>query len=113
MSVWDANDYQTLGKGGWLAKWEKDNPNATEQEKDQAKRGYMQAQLLSRASRDQGAAGGFKTYDQFFFTPDKYQDYISDEDKEFMQEFYGIHDAGGGMGSGSEPIVINATKKKK
>ena len=48
-----------------------------------------------------------------FFTPDKYQDYISDEDKEFMQEFYGIHDAGGGMGSGSEPIVINATKKKK
>ena len=74
MSVWDANDYQTLGKGGWLAKWEKNNPNATAQEKDQAKRGYMQAQLLSRASRDQGAAGGFKTYDQFFFTPDKYQD---------------------------------------
>ena len=73
----------------------------------------MQAQLLSRASRDQGAAGGFKTYDQFFFTPDKYKDYISDEDKEFMQEFYGIHDAGGGMGSGSEPIVINATRKKK
>lgn len=113
MSVWDANDYQTLGKGGWLAKWEQNNPNATEQEKDQAKRGYMQAQLLSRASRDQGAAGGFKTYDQFFFTPDKYKDYISDEDKEFMQEFYGIHDAGGGMGSGSEPIVINATRKKK
>ena len=113
MSVWDANDYQTLGSGGWLAKWEEDNPNATEQEKDQAKRGYMQAQLLSRASRDQGADGGFKTYDQFFFTPDKYQDYIPEEDIEFMQEFYGIHDAGGGMGSGPEPLVINATKKKK
>ena len=35
-----------------------------------------------------------------------------EEDIEFMQEFYNIHDAGGGIGSGTKPMVINASKKK-
>ena len=68
--------------------------------------------MLNRGARALGG-GSVKFDDTFYFTPDKYRDYIPEEDIEFMQEFYGIHDAGGGIGSGPEPIVINATKKKK
>ena len=116
-SVWDPWDFQAHGKGGWSKKWADEigqnlSNEYHSEEMDAAKRDYMQAQLLNRASSDLGGKGGFKVYDRFYFTPDKYKDYIPDEDVDFMKEFYGIHHAGD-ESTWQEPVVINATKKKK
>ena len=116
-SVWDPWDFQAHGEGGWTKKCADEigqnlSNEYHSEEMDAAKRDYMQAQLLNRASRDLGGKGGFKVYDRFYFTPDKYQDYIEDKDVDFMKEFYGIHHAGD-ESTWQEPLVINATKKKK
>jgi len=116
-SVWDPWDFQAHGKGGWSRKWADEIGQSLSNEyysknMDSAKRDYMQAQLLNRASRDLGGKGGFKVYDRFYFTPDKYRDYIKDKDVDFMKEFYDIHHAGD-ESTWQEPVVINARKKKK
>jgi len=107
-SIQDVFDFNVHGEGGYDQKW---GPGF-DYEEDYDPRSYQRAQLLNRGARALGG-GSVKFDDTFYFTPDKYRDYIPEEDIEFMQEFYGIHDAGGGIGSGPEPIVINATKKKK
>ena len=107
-SVQDVFDFNVHGEGGYDQKW---GPGFDYAE-DYDPRSYQRAQVLNRGARALGG-GNVKFDDTFYFTPDKYRDYIPEEDIEFMQEFYGIHDAGGGIGSGPEPIVINATKKKK
>ncbi len=116
-SVWDPWDFQAHGKGGWSRKWADElGQNLSNEyyskEMDAAKRDYMQAQLLNRASRDLRGKGGFIVYDSFYFTPDKYRDYIKDKDVDFMKEFYDIHHAGD-ESTWQEPVVISASKKKK
>ena len=116
--MWDPWDFQAHGEGGWSKKWAGDeigqdlSSKYYSEDMDAAKRDYMQAQLLNRASRDLGGKGGFKVYDRFYFTPDKYRDYIKDKDVDFMKEFYDIHHAGD-ESTWQEPVVINARKKKK
>ena len=118
MSAWDAWDFQSHGEGGWSKKWAEGELGQNlsskfySKEMDEAKRDYMQSQLLNRASRDLGGKGGFKVYDRFYFTPDKYKDYIKDKDVDFMKEFYDVHHAGD-ESTWQEPVVINASKKKK
>jgi hypothetical protein len=116
-SVQDVWDFNVHGRGGYNNKWagyteEVTDPITGEKSTITDPRIYQRAQLLNRGARALGG-GGLKLSDRFYFTPDEYRDYIPDKDIEFMQEFYDIHDAGGGMGSGSKPIVINAGKKKK
>ena len=104
--IQDVWDFQVHGRGGYKDKWG-ENPDDNIDP-----RAYQRAQLLNRCAKALGG-GGLKLYDRFYFTPDEYRDYIPEEDIEFMQEFYNIHDAGGGIGSGTKPMVINASKKKK
>ena len=109
-SVQDVFDFNVHGKGGYDQKWGGGFDDSENVEYDP--RSYQRAQLLNRGARALGGCN-IKLSDRFYFTPDEYRDYIPEEDIEFMQEFYNIHDAGGGIGSGTKPMVINASKKKK
>jgi|10_taG_2_1085330.scaffolds.fasta_scaffold19105_2 hypothetical protein len=116
MSVWDSYDFQAHGDAGWNKKWAHtslDETNLHPSDADSGKRDYMQAQLLNRASRDLGGKGGFKIYDRFYFHPDKYKDYIKDDDVEFMKEFYNIAHAGDEQSQWTQPVEINVSKKEE
>jgi|TARA_R110001606_G_scaffold396040_1_gene569418 hypothetical protein len=79
MSISDSWDFQTTGKGGYN-NWSSSERDVSDE--------YKQAQLVNQVSQNLGV-GGFKQYDRFNFTPDKYRDYIPDNDVNFMQQFYG------------------------
>lgn len=113
MSIWDSYDFQAHGEGGWNKKWAHSSLDEDVYgDSDSGKRDYMQAQLLNRASRDLGGKGGFKVYDRFYFTPDKYRDYIKDDDVDFMKEFYNIAHAGDDQSQWTQPVEINVSKKE-
>ena len=80
MSTSDSWDFQATGKGGYDDNWSEGGGEPTSE--------FKQSQLVNQVAQEAGA-GGFKLYDRFYFTPDKYKDYIKDEDVDFMQEFYG------------------------
>jgi len=114
MSVWDSYDFQAHGDAGWNKKWAHSSLDEDVYgDPDSGKRDYMQAQLLNRASRDLGGKGGFKIYDRFYFTPDKYKDYIKDNDVEFMKEFYNIAHAGDDQSQWTQPVEINVSKEEE
>jgi len=102
MSTSDAWDFQATGRGGYT-NWGSGDA-------------FKQAQLLQHAGKLFGG-GGFKNYDRFNFTPDKYRDYIPEKDVDFHQEFYGAQGYGENEDNIQplidEPVVINVSKKEE
>ena len=108
MSISDSWDFQATGKGGYNDQWSSDYTEVSDQ--------YKQAQLVNQVAQEGDLTGGFKLYDRFYFTPDKYKDYIKDEDVEFMQEFYGA-DVGNNIDNMQpemlEEIILTTKKNEK
>lgn len=82
MSIGDSWDFQATGKGGYADGWDGGGYGGVSDQ-------FKQAQLINQLAATDPAVNPFKLYDRFYFTPDKYRDYIPDKDVKFMKEFYG------------------------
>ena len=118
MSIDDSWDFQATGKGGYSDGWDGGGYSGVSDQ-------YKQAQLINQLASISDEVNPFKLYDRFYFTPDKYRDYIPDKDVKFMKEFYGSnnYDNFSGLEKANNPdwiqpemndeVIINAKRGNK
>lgn len=119
MSIGDSWDFQATGKGGYADGWDGGGFGGVSDQ-------YKQSQLINQLATKSDKVNPFKLYDRFYFTPDKYRDYIPDKDVKFMKEFYGSNNydnLSNGVEIGNNPdwiqpemndeVVINAKRGNK